>query len=213
MKKEKFKSKKSDTKTAQTKTKQAKRSKVKIAIGLVPQTAKNKIEKPKKSQPEKLKNNAKPIQIVDIKSTDLSNQIFNVSAAPEPVGAYPHARRMGDFLFLSGVGPRNRGSSEIPGVHKNVRNKILSYDIEAQTRSVIANIKMILQAAGAKFSDIVDVQVYLTDMKKDFAQFNAIYAEYFKGIQATRTTIQVGALPTPIAVEFKVVAYLGQELP
>jgi 2-aminomuconate deaminase len=133
-------------------------------------------------------------------------QIIEASAAPEPVGAYPHARREGEFLFLSGVGPRARGKKEIPGVTLDAKGEISAYDVEVQTRSVIENIKTILAASGSSLDRIVDVQVYLTNMKKDFPTFNKVYAEYFTGIQATRTTIEVGALPTPIAVEFKVVA-------
>lgn len=135
-----------------------------------------------------------------------SQKVIDASAAPEPVGAYPHARREGEFLFLSGVGPRSRGKKEIPGVTLDAQGNILSYDIEVQTRSVIQNVKTILEASGSSLEKVVDVQVYLTNMKKDFPIFNKIYAEFFKDIQATRTTIEVGALPTPIAVEFKVVA-------
>jgi reactive intermediate/imine deaminase len=131
---------------------------------------------------------------------------INASVAPEPVGAYPHARREGELLFLSGVGPRQRGSKKIPGVELDAEGNILSYDVETQTRSVIHNIKSILEASGSSLEKVIDVQVYLTNMKKDFPAFNKVYGEFFKDIQATRTTIEVGALPTPIAVEFKVVA-------
>ncbi|MGE3260484.1 MAG: RidA family protein [Bacteriovoracia bacterium] len=140
------------------------------------------------------------------KETKSENQIVDAAKAPEPVGAYPHARREGEFLFLSGVGPRERGKKEIPGVKLDSSGQILSYDVEIQTRSVIANVKTILEASGSSLDKIVDVQVFLTDMKKDFPTFNKIYAEHFAKIQATRTTIEVGSLPTPIAVEFKVIA-------
>jgi len=132
--------------------------------------------------------------------------IIEASQAPEPVGAYPHARREGEFLFLSGVGPRARGKKEIPGVTLDKDGNIAAYDVEVQTRSVIENVKMILEASGSSLDQVVDVQAYLTNMKADFPTFNKIYAEYFSKIQATRTTIEVGALPTPIAVELKVVA-------
>lgn len=135
-----------------------------------------------------------------------SSKTIDAEKAPEPVGAYPHARREGEFLFLSGVGPRKRGSKTIPGVTLNDAGDIVAYDVEVQTRSVIENIKTILEASGSSFDKIIDVQVYLTNMKKDFPTFNKVYAEYFSSIQATRTTIEVGALPTPIAVEMKVVA-------
>ncbi|MFM8179123.1 MAG: RidA family protein [Candidatus Kapaibacterium sp.] len=136
----------------------------------------------------------------------MDNGIINSSRAPEPVGAYPHARRVGDMIFLSGVGPRKRGQKAIPGVTIGEDGSVLEYDVRVQTLSVFENIRFILEDAGATWEDIVDVQVYLTDMKTDFPVFNALYAEHFRHIQATRTTIEVGALPTPIAVELKVVA-------
>ncbi len=131
------------------------------------------------------------------------------SRAPEPVGAFPHARRVGDFLFLSGMGPRKRGSKEIPGVTLDGSGNIAAYDIEVQTRAVFENVRTVLEDAGARWEDIVDVTVFLTDMKRDFPTFNRLYAEAFTGNQPTRTTVEVGALPTPIAVELKVVAWVG----
>lgn len=128
--------------------------------------------------------------------------------APEPVGAYPHARKVGELLFLSGVGPRKPGTKKIPGVELGSDNEILDYDVAAQTESVIENVKTILEASGSSFEKIVDVQVFLTNMKADFKTFNEVYTKYFTDIQATRTTVEVGALPTPIAVEFKVIALL-----
>lgn len=150
-------------------------------------------------RPGHLGHEAKPV-------ASSSSATINASSAPEPVGAYPHARREGELLFLSGVGPRQKGSQKIPGVELDAEGNIVSYDVEVQTRSVIQNIKSILEASGSSLDKVIDVQVYLTDMKKDFPTFNKVYAEFFKDIQATRTTIEVGALPTPIAVEFKVVA-------
>ena len=137
------------------------------------------------------------------------NQIINSARAPEPVGAYPHARRIGDFLFLSGVGPRERGQKKIPGVTLDEEGNIIDYDIRVQTESVFRNIRYIIEDAGASWSDIVDVTVFLTNMKKDFPIVNTLYAEYFAGINACRTTIEIGALPTPIAVELKVIVYVG----
>jgi reactive intermediate/imine deaminase len=132
---------------------------------------------------------------------------INTDAAPKPVGAYPHARREGDFLFLSGVGPRQAGGKPIPGGPiRDESGAPLNYDIEAQTRAVIENIKTILEAAGSSLEEVVDVTAFLVDMDRDFAGYNKIYREYFESIQATRTTIAVRALPTPIAVELKVVA-------
>ncbi len=134
------------------------------------------------------------------------NKIISTSKAPEPVGAYPHARIANGFVFISGVGHRKPGTKEIPGVHMDVHQRILSYDVKVQTESVNENIKIILEEAGSSFDKIIDVQVFLTNMKKDFKDFNEVYAHHFRKIQATRTTIEVGALPTPIAVEFKVIA-------
>ena len=128
------------------------------------------------------------------------------SRAPEPVGLYPHARRVGNLLFLSGVGPRRRGSKEIPGVTLNAGGDIIAYDIEAQCRSCFDNVRAVLEDAGSSWDRLVDVTVFLTNMKRDFAAYNAVYAEYFKDVQPTRTTIEVGALPTPIAVEVKAIA-------
>ncbi len=129
--------------------------------------------------------------------------------APEPVGLYPHARRAGDFLFLSGVGPRQRGSDQIPGVRLDDQKNIISYDIEAQCRAVFKNVSYILEDAGAAWENIVDVTVFLTNMQDDFAAFNRIYAQYFRDHQPCRTTVEINRLPTPIAVELKVIAYLG----
>lgn len=138
---------------------------------------------------------------------------FESSRAPEPVGAFPHAKRVGDLLFLSGIGPRVRGSKEIPGVTLNSAGNIVSYDIETQCRAVFENVRLVLEDAGGAWNDIVDVTVFLTDMKKDFPVYNRIYPEYFAGPDKpnpTRTTVEVGALPTPIAIELKVIAVVGE---
>ena len=128
--------------------------------------------------------------------------------APEPVGLYPHARRVGDLLFLSGVGPRERGSKKIPGVELNEAGEIVSYDIEAQCRSVFQNVRAIVEDAGSSWENIVDVTVFLTNMKDDFETYNRIYAEYFADNRPCRTTVEVGSLPTPIAIELKVIAII-----
>ena len=131
------------------------------------------------------------------------------SRAPEPVGAYPHARRVGNLLFLSGIGPRERGSSQIPGVTLDDQGHVLRKDIEAQCRSCFSNVRHVLEDAGSSWDQIVDVLVFLTDMKGDFKTYNQIYAEYFAGAgnpNPTRTTIEISSLPTPIAVEVKVIA-------
>ena len=140
------------------------------------------------------------------------SESHNSQRAPEPVGAYPHARRAGDLLFLSGVGPRVRGTSEIPGVTLDDDGSIIEVDIEAQCRSCFDNVRAVLEDAGAEWSDLVDVLVFLTNMERDFAVYNRIYAEYFAGEgnpNPTRTTIEINCLPTPIAVEVKAVAYVG----
>ena len=134
--------------------------------------------------------------------------------APDPVGAFPHAKRVGHLLFLSGIGPRKRGggSKEIPGVTLNADGSIKSYDIETQCRTVFDNVRYVLEDAGSKWENIVDVQVFLTNMKNDFPKYNELYAEYFAGPphsgkpNPTRTTIEVNCLPTPIAIELKVIA-------
>lgn len=131
---------------------------------------------------------------------------INSSKAPEPVGAYPHARKVGNLLFLSGVGPRERGTKKIPGVELDEKGNITSYDIEIQCKSVFQNIKYILEDAGSSWDNIVDVQVFLTNMKDDFAIYNKVYAEWFKDNQPCRTTIEINCLPTPIAIELKVIA-------
>ncbi len=140
------------------------------------------------------------------------SEIIESLRAPEPVGAFPHAKRVGDLLFLSGIGPRKRGSKEIPGVTFDSGGNVISYDIETQCRAVFENVRLVLEDAGATWQDIVDVTVFLTNMKKDFPIYNRVYAEYFAGRgkpNPTRTTIEVGALPTPIAIELKVIAAVG----
>jgi 2-aminomuconate deaminase len=128
--------------------------------------------------------------------------------APEPVGHYPHARRVGSLLFLSGVGPRERGTKKIPGVELSAAGDILSYDIEAQCHSVFRNVKNILEDSGSSWGELVDVTVFLTNMKADFAVYNRIWAEYFHDNPPCRTTVEVNALPTPIAIELKCIAAL-----
>jgi len=133
---------------------------------------------------------------------------FNSDKAPEPVGLYPHARRVGDLLFLSGVGPRERGTKKIPGVELDENGKIKSYDIEEQCHSVFKNVRLILEASGSSWDQLVDVTVFLTNMDDDFAAYNKIYAEYFKDNQPCRTTVEINKLPTPIAIELKCIATL-----
>ena len=135
-----------------------------------------------------------------------SDSIKNSSKAPEPVGLYPHARKVGDLLFLSGVGPRERGQKDIPGVKLDSDGNIITYDIEAQCHSVFRNVRYILEEAGSGWDKLIDVTVFLTNMKDDFKTYNRLYAEYFKDNQPCRTTVEITSLPTPIASELKCVA-------
>ena len=137
-------------------------------------------------------------------------QIVDSRRAPEPVGQYPHARRVGNLLFLSGVGPRERGTKKIPGVELNEAGEIVDYDIETQCRSVFQNVRYILEDAGSSWENIVDVTVFLTNMKADFEAYNRTYSEYFFENRPCRTTVEVGALPTPIAIELKVIATIDR---
>lgn len=139
------------------------------------------------------------------------SEAIESSRAPEPVGLYPHARRVGNLLFLSGVGPRERGTKVIPGVELNDAGEIVSYDIETQCRSVFQNVRYILEDAGSSWENIVDVTVFLTNMKDDFGTYNKIYAEYFADNRPCRTTVEVNSLPTPIAIELKVIATINDE--
>ena len=136
----------------------------------------------------------------------MNGEKFNSDRAPRAVGLYPHARKVGNILYLSGVGPRKIGEIDIPGVTLNELGEIESYDIASQCHSVFENIRFILEDAGSSWDNIVDVQVFLTNMKDDFKTYNEIYAEYFKDIQPCRTTIEIKSLPTPIAIELKVIA-------
>jgi 2-aminomuconate deaminase len=136
------------------------------------------------------------------------------SRAPEPVGPYPHAKRAGGFLFISGIGPRRRGSAAIPGVTLGVDGQVIDHDIEAQCRSCFENIRTIIEDAGARWEQIVDVTAFLTHLTRDFHAYNRVYAEWFAGPgkpNPTRTTVEVGALPTAIAVELKVILWLGSK--
>ena len=134
------------------------------------------------------------------------SDVVRTEQAPAPVGAYPHARRVGELLFLSGVGPRMPGNNVIPGNAYDDHGTLLSYDIEAQGRQVFANVRSVLEASGARWEDLVDVTVFLTDMARDFPAYNKLYAEYFAGVDACRTTLGITALPTPIAIELKCIA-------
>ncbi|SDX63493.1 RidA family protein [Lysobacter enzymogenes] len=141
------------------------------------------------------------------------SEAIRTGNAPRPVGLYPHARRVGDLLFLSGVGPRDAASNAVPGNVHDADGRLIAYDIELQTRSVFANVRAVLQASGAGWDDLIDVTVYLTDMARDFPAYNALWAEYFPDIERApcRTTLGIVALPTPIAIELKCVARLRGE--
>jgi 2-aminomuconate deaminase len=136
------------------------------------------------------------------------NEKFESQKAPEPVGLYPHSRKVGNLLFLSGVGPRKRGTKDIPGVVLDENKNILSYNIEEQCKSVFDNVRLILEESGSSWDKLVDVTVFLTNMKDDFLIYNKIYAEYFKDNQPCRTTVEINCLPTPIAIELKCIAII-----
>lgn len=132
--------------------------------------------------------------------------IIHSDNAAKPLGAYPHARKVGNLLFLSGIGPRSPKDNSVPGLELDKQGNIVKYDIEAECHSVFANVKAVLETSGSSWNKIVDVTVFLTNMKKDFPVYNKIYGEYFQDVQACRTTVEVKSLPTPIAIELKVIA-------
>lgn len=136
----------------------------------------------------------------------MTNHSISTKLAPKPVGLYPHARRVGNFLFLSGVGPREAGTNAIPGLELDEEGNILKYDIEAECRSVFKNVKTILEESGSSWNKIIDVTVFLTNMKDDFPSYNRLWAEYFSENPPCRTTLEIKSLPTPIAIELKVIA-------
>ena len=136
------------------------------------------------------------------------SEIINTNSAAKPLGAYPHARKVGNLLFLSGIGSRSSIDNKIPGLELDENGNILKYDIALETHQVMANVKAVLEASGSSWAKIVDVTVFLTNMKKDFPTYNKIYAAYFTEVQACRTTVEVKSLPTPIAIELKVIATL-----
>ena len=138
----------------------------------------------------------------------MADNVYNSDKAPEPVGLYPHARRVGNLLFLAGIGPRSRGSKAIPGVELDEEGNITAYDIATQTRSVFENVKLVLEASGSSWDKLVDVTVFLTNMKDDFKTYNALWAEYFSENPPCRTTVEIKSLPTPIAIELKCVAII-----
>ena len=132
--------------------------------------------------------------------------VIKTDNAAKPLGAYPHARKVGNLLFLSGIGSRSAKDNSIPGLKQDDQGNIIAYDIEAECHSCFANVKAVLEASGSSWEKIVDVTVFLTNMKKDFPAYNKVYAEYFQGVEACRTTVEVKSLPTPIAIELKVIA-------
>lgn len=150
------------------------------------------------------------MNLLDISGMNSKPSIIdkNSKRAPEPVGLYPHAKKVGQLLFLSGVGPRERGTKKIPGVELNPDGSIQSYDIEVQCRSVFNNVRAILEDAGSSWENLVDVTVYLTNMKQDFPIYNKLWAEYFAENPPCRTTLEINSLPTPIAIELKCVAVI-----
>src|SRR3990170_3913571 len=151
-------------------------------------------------------NGKRPNEKLEAFQRETRNETINTENASKPLGAYPHARKIGNLLFLSGIGPRNPNDNSIPGLELDADGNILKYDIEAECRSTFANVKAVLEASGSSWEMIVDVTGFLTNMKNDFPIYNKIYGEYFANVQACRTTVEVKSLPTPIAVELKVIA-------
>ncbi len=149
---------------------------------------------------------SEPVPVAPPPAEKPASQVIRTEKAPKPVGPYPHARRVGGMLFLSGIGPRTPGTGEVPGLIRDAGGNVIGHDIEVQTRAAIANVRTILEEAGSSLAKVLDVTVYLTDMQGDFARFNAVYAETFGEIQPTRTTVGVDSLPTPISIELKVIA-------
>ena len=140
------------------------------------------------------------------------SDVIQASSAPKPVGVYPHARRVGDLLFLSGIGPRDPATNEIAGNEYFADGRLRKYDIQAQARAVFANVRAVLTESGARWEDLVDVTVYLTDMARDFTVYNGVWAEYFPDVASApyRTTLGITALPTPIAIELKCLAVVPE---
>jgi 2-aminomuconate deaminase len=136
------------------------------------------------------------------------SEIIHTGNASTPLGAYPHARKAGNLLFLSGIGPRSPKDNSIPGLELDAEGNIVKYDIEAECHAVFANVKAVLEASGSSWDKIIDVTVFLTNIKKDFPLYNKIYADYFTSVQACRTTVEVKSLPTPIAIELKIIALI-----
>jgi 2-aminomuconate deaminase len=141
-------------------------------------------------------------------TTNETNEVIKTNNAASPLGAYPHARKVGNLLFLSGIGSRNATDNSIPGLELDAVGNIVRYDIEAECHSVFANVKAVLEASGSSWEKIIDVTVFLTNMKNDFKIYNKIYGEYFEGVEACRTTVEVKSLPTPICIELKVIAII-----
>jgi len=143
-----------------------------------------------------------------LSKTTNPNSIVKTTSAAAPLGAYPHARKVGNLLFLSGIGSRGAADNAIPGLELDEQGNIVKYDIEAECHSVFANVKAVLEASGSSWDKMIDVTVFLTNMKTDFPLYNKIYGEYFAGVEACRTTVEVKSLPTPIAIELKVIAVI-----
>jgi 2-aminomuconate deaminase len=137
---------------------------------------------------------------------------YQVRGAPRPMGAYPHARRVGDFLFLSGIGPRNPQTNEVPGVTLDDSGRVIDHDIVAQCHAVFENVRVVLESTGVHWDQLVDVTVFLTDIDGDFEKYNKVYAEYFKTNAPCRTTVGISGLPSPIAIELKCIAYIGSQI-
>ena len=156
----------------------------------------------------KSENNNYVMENLKSEVNNLEQKIIKTTNAAAPLGAYPHARKVGNLLFLSGIGSRSAVDNKIPGLELDMEGNIVKYDIEAECHSVFANVKAVLEASGSSWDKIVDVTVFLTNMKNDFPIYNKIYGEYFKDVEACRTTVEIKSLPTPICIELKVIAII-----
>ena len=168
----------------------------------------NRVSTNEKRNNEKRNNEKRETRNGINEKQETRNETINTTSAAKPLGAYPHARRVGDLLFLSGIGSRSAKDNSIPGLQLDDKGNIVKYDIEAECHSVFANVKAVLEASGSSWDQIVDVTVFLTNMKADFPIYNKVYGDYFKDVNACRTTVEVKSLPTPIAIELKVIAMI-----
>lgn len=139
----------------------------------------------------------------------MDKQNISCDQIPTPVGSYAHARKVGDWLYLSALGPHRAGSDEVAGLKLNPDGRVHSHDIVMQTRATLENIEAVLNTAGGSLKNVVDVVVYLTDIKNDHKKFCGVFNEVFAGIDPARTIMEVGFLDGKAAIQIKATAFLG----